>query len=37
MIDSRKLAGIIPVVVTTLNEDHSIDIISQKKLINFLK
>ena len=36
MIDSRKLAGIIPVVVTTLNEDHSIDIISQKKLINFL-
>ena len=36
MIDSRKLAGIIPVVVTTLNEDHSVDIISQKKLINFL-
>ena len=36
MIYTRKLKGIIPVVVTTLNKDQSIDIASQKKLINFL-
>ena len=36
MIYSRKLVGIVPVVVTTLNEDESVDQDSQEKLIKFL-
>ena len=36
MIYSRKLSGIVPVVVTTLNEDESVDQDSQEKLIKFL-
>lgn len=34
---TRPLKGIIPVVITTLKKDKSIDIISQKKLIKFLQ
>ena len=34
---TRPLKGIIPVVITTLKNDKSIDLISQKKLIKFLQ
>ena len=36
MQDCRQLKGIIPVVVTPLNEDGSIDVSGQEGLIDFL-
>jgi 4-hydroxy-tetrahydrodipicolinate synthase len=36
MIETRALKGVIPVVVTPLHEDGSVDAEGQKRLINFL-